>query len=84
VPEYRGYKIELVHDGSDCVVTILPLAPIFQFSGSFLFTPWLFQREPLSMKQSAGLTASYPASDYRRASASGAHLWNSRPSCALL
>jgi hypothetical protein len=26
VPEYRGYKIELVHDGSDCVVTIHPLS----------------------------------------------------------
>ena len=44
MPEYRGYKIELVHDGSDCVVTIHPLSADLPILRQFSFHPLAFPK----------------------------------------
>jgi hypothetical protein len=39
VPEYRGYKIELMHDGSGWQVTVHPTRPDLPILRQFSFRP---------------------------------------------
>jgi hypothetical protein len=42
VPEYRGYNIELVHDGSAWAVAIHPLSADLPILRQFSFRPLVF------------------------------------------
>jgi len=39
VPQYRGYKIELMHDGSGWQVTVHPMRPDLPILRQFSFRP---------------------------------------------
>jgi hypothetical protein len=51
VPQYRGYKIELMHEAPVGRLPCILCGPIFPFLGSFRFVRNPFLKEPRSRKR---------------------------------